>query len=634
MAALLFEIGCEELPASACREAAEQLPRLAREKLGQEPDELFVGPRRLAFLIRDFDPEPPKEWTKGPPVSIAFDEHGEPTKAAIGFARRQGIPEDLVKDVLGVREGFVGIEVEAAPLHWRLEAVVRGLSFGKSMTWPGAPMRFSRPLRWLVALIDEASLALKLDGLVAGTLSQGHRFIAPAPEIAVPTAEAYAETLRASGVEPSAAERRRLIVEGLDALGSWRDPLGKLDEVVFLVEHPLVLEGSYDERYLALPERVVTSAMQSHQRYFPLQGARFAFVANAGEPDLVRAGNERVLEGRLEDASFTFERDVARGIDALAGELGSITFLAGAGSFAEKSERLVELVRRLGGGEEALQAARLAKADQAAELVREFPELEGHIGAEYARLAGYPRDVCAAIEEQYLPEAAGGPLPATRAGKLLAAADKLDNLQVAFELGRRPTGSRDPFGLRRAAIGLCRLAIEGGVAIDLELLPSEAADFVEERLEGVLGLPVEIVRAVRGSSLRELGTLARLAQALVALGEEELGKLDTAYDRAERIAGKHEGVPALDAALLSEPAERDLADLVAELCPQIASALDRGELVEALHAGARLADPLERFFTDVLVMTDDERVRANRLRLLLDARDALRQLADFSKLAL
>jgi glycyl-tRNA synthetase beta chain len=634
MPALLLEIGCEELPASACREAEEQLPRLAREKLGRDPDEVLVGPRRLAILIRDFDPEPPRAWVPGPPVAIAFDRQGRPTRAAIGFGRRHGIAEDDLRQALVRRGDVVGVEVEAESLESRLAAVVRGLAFGKSMTWPGAPMRFSRPLRWLVALLGDVPLAVALDGIAAGASSQGHRFIAPSASVVIPTAEAYADTLRANGVEPSAQERRRLIVEGLDALGSWRDPLGKLEEVVHLVEHPTVLEGAYDERYLALPERVVTTAMQSHQRYFPLQGARFAFVANAGQPDLVRAGNERVLEGRLEDASFTFERDVARGIDALADELASITFLAGAGSFAEKSERLVELVRRLGGDTDALEAARLAKADQAAELVREFPELEGHIGAEYARLAGYPDTVCAAIEEQYLPDAAGGPLPATRAGKLVAAADKLDNLKVAFELGRRPSGSRDPFGLRRAAIGLCRLALEGGVEIDLELLPADAAAFVEERLEGVLGVPVEVVRAVRGSSVRELGTLARLAQALAALGAEELGKLHTSYDRAERLAGRHEGVPPVEAELLFEPAERELADLVAELRPQIASALAEGRLEQALSAGTMLADPLERFFTDVLVMTDDERVRSNRLRLLLDARDTLRQLADFGQLAL
>jgi glycyl-tRNA synthetase beta chain len=637
MPTLLFEIGCEELPAGACREAEEQLPELCAVGLLARPRELFIGPRRLAFLV-DMEES---SWDApvsvyGPPAAIAFDADGVPTKAGEGFARNQGVSVEQLRtaDVGGKSLVYVRKERESfrEALPGILEGICDGLRFANSMTWPPGTARFSRPVRSLLALLDDVLITFEWAGIVSGKTSSAHRFIAPSPSVVIPAAEAYADTLRASGVEPSARERRRLIVAGLDALGAWRDPLGKLEEVVHLVEHPMVLEGSYDRRYLALPERVVTSAMQSHQRYFPLDGARFAFVANAGEPDLVRAGNERVLEGRLEDASFTFERDVARGIEALAGELGSITFLAGAGSFAEKSERLAALVEKLGGDEHALEAARLAKADQAAELVREFPELEGHIGAEYARLAGKPEEVCEAIEDQYLPDSAGGPLPRSQAGKVVAAADKLDNLTVAFDLGRRPSGSRDPFGLRRAAIGLCRIAIEGGVEIDLGLLPPEAADFVEERLEGVLGLPVEVVRAVRGSSLRELGTLARLAQSLAALGEEELDKLHTAYTRAERIAGKHEGVEPVDPELLSEPAERDLAALVAELAPQIAAALGRAQLDEALHAGTRLADPLERFFTDVLVMTDDERLRANRLRLLLDARDTLRQLADFSLL--
>src|SRR5207253_8764648 len=220
------------------------------------------------------------------------------------------------------------------------------------------------------------------------------------------------------------------------------------------------------------------------------------------------------VAGRLDDASFTFERDVASGIERLAERLGGITFFAGAGSFADKSERLRDLVGKLGGGEASLEAARLAKADQASELVREFPDLEGHIGAEYARLAGYPEAVCAAIEEQYLPDSAGGPLPETEAGKVVAAADKLDTLTVAFSLGHRPTGSRDPYGLRRAAIGLARLAVEGGLRIEGAMLEQDVRDFVEERLEGLLDVPVEFVRAARAGAADHLGAVAEPARFL------------------------------------------------------------------------------------------------------------------------
>src|SRR5205085_2615285 len=262
------------------------------------------------------------------------------------------------------------------PLVERMRQIVHGLAFTKSMRWDESGHRFARPIRWACEKLDEETLWG--DGTTFG-----RRFFAD--EVEVPSAQAYEETLRGAGVEPVAAERERLIREGLDALGEWSDPAGVLREVIHLVEWPLVLEGRFDERYLALPERVIQAPMQADQRYFPLGRNRFAIVANGGDPEVVRAGHENVLESRLEDASFTFERDVQRGIDALAEELGSITFFAGAGSFADKTERLLELVERLGGGDASREAARLAKADQAAELVRALPDLEGYIGAEYAR---------------------------------------------------------------------------------------------------------------------------------------------------------------------------------------------------------------------------------------------------------
>jgi glycyl-tRNA synthetase beta chain len=635
---LLLEIGCEELPASACREAEQQLPELAARFFGKQPDELYVTPRRLAVLLRDLPAESPDEWVKGPPEEMR-------DKAAAGFARRHG----LEADQLEARDGLLWARLpgkplrEVAPQHAR--SIVDALAFSKSMRWNGDGIRFARPVRWMLLLLDADA--------VDGSRSYGHRF--SHGEIEIPHADAYADTLRAAGVEPDPEERRRAIVAGLDALGEWRDPAGKLDEVVYMVEHATVLEGRFDDRLLSLPEIVIVTAMQAHQRYFPLGGARFAFVAGGGDPDVVRAGHERVLENRLEDASFTFERDVKSGIDELAKEIASITFAAGAGSYADKAERLVRLVDALGGGEASREAARLAKADQAAELVREFPELEGSIGGEYARLAGYPEAVSAAIEEHYLPDAAGGPLPQTEAGRLLAAADKIDNLTVAFALGRRPTGSRDPFGLRRAAIGLCRLALEAGLRIDVpelvalderllreqgahlkaeESVASDVADFVAERLEGLLELPVELVRAARGSRLTELGAVAGLARALAALDPGRLETLHTAYTRSERLAGKagDDVAQALDRGLLVEEAEREVADALERVEAEVGARLEAKEFEPALEAAAGIGPPLDRFFEDVLVMAEDRAVRANRLRLLLDVRDTLGTLGDFNEI--
>lgn len=613
MPSLLLEIGCEELPAGACREAETQLPELARAHIGTAPSQLFVGPRRLAFLIDDLPERTADEWVKGPPENLR-------DRAAAGFAKKHGV----AVDELELRDGFLGVTVPGRELRevlpHQIDRIVRGFSFTKSMRWDESGLRFARPVRWVLAKLDAET--------ILGETSFGHRFIRGTVEI--PTASAYADALRGADVEPVADERRRLIVEGLDAIGGWSDPGGKLAEVVHLVEKPMVLESRFDERFLQLPERVIVTTMQSHQRYFPIEGNRFALVANGGDPDVVAPGHTQVLEARLEDASFTFERDVAAGIDHLAERLAAITFFAGAGSFAEKAERVGKLVERLGGGDASLEASRLAKADQASELVREFPELEGYIGAEYARLAGYPDAVTKAIEEQYLPDASGGPLPQTEPGKVLAAADKLDTLRVAFELGHKPSGSRDPYGLRRAAIGLVRLALEGGLMIDRELLPEELREFVEERLESLLDVPVEYVRAARASNVPDLGDLARRAEELYRERESpEFEGVYTAYDRAHSLAGKAQAEAAgqLDRGLLVEDAEKELAEVLAKV------AIDgNGDLKAALQSAAELAPVMERFFDEVLVMAEDEAVRANRLRLLLDVRDTLGALGDFSQI--
>jgi glycyl-tRNA synthetase beta chain len=614
---LLFEVGCEELPAGSVYEAEAQLPALVERLLGVAPERVFVGPRRLAVVVAGLEEETGDEWVKGPPVALR-------EQAAAGFAKRHGV---VVED-LEERDGFLGVTVRGQALDsvlpGRLAEIVRGLRFGKTMRWDDSGLRFPRPVRWTCARLGDTAV----DG--HGTTTHGHRFTHG--EIDLQSAESYEQTLRAADVEPDAAERERQIREGLNALGDWSDPLGKLREVVHLIEKVVVLEGTFDERFLSLPMRVIETAMQSHQRYFPLGGNRFAVVANGGEPDTVRAGNETVLEGRLDDATFTLERDVAVGIEGLAKRLDSIVYFAGAGTFADKTKRLRKLVDRLAGGEASREAARLAKADQAAELVREFPELEGYIGAEYARLAGFPEAVSAAIGEQYLPDSAGGPLPTTEPGRVLAAADKIDALTVSFELGHRPTGSRDPYGLRRAAIGLCRLATEGGLTVPRDLLADEVAEFVEERFEGLVDVPVEFVRAARAASVRDLGSVSRLAQALAALPDERLEPIHTAYIRASRLAEKEEAAAKLDPKLLTEPGEQEVAKALAEIEPEIAAALETGDFEAAVEAGAKLGPVLHRFFEEVLVMAEDASIRRNRLRLLLDVRDTLRALGDLGQI--
>jgi glycyl-tRNA synthetase beta chain len=632
--ALLFEIGCEELPAAACREA---LQRMGESWLPVLGGQVYASPRRLVLLSQEAPEREPDQWIQGPPERLR-------DKAAEGFARKQGVSVDDLE----VRDGHLGVVVAGRPLvealSERLHELLRGLAFSKSMRWDGEGVRFARPVRWLCAKLDDDTVP----GFGGSTF--GHRFISG--ELEISHARDYFEQVRAAGVEPDQERRFEAITHGLREKGLENPNERVLGEVVYLVESPVVLEGTFDERFLQLPARVIVTAMESHQRYFPLGGNRFAFVANGGDPETVVAGNENVLEGRLEDASFTFERDVAKGIDGLFKELDSITFAAGAGSFAQKSERLVALVEALGGGEASHEAARLAKADQAAELVREFPDLEGHIGAEYARLAGYPEAVCAAIDEQYLPDAADGPLPETEAGRVLAAAEKVDNLTVAFALGRRPTGSRDPLGLRRAAIGLCRLTLEGALELDLRELiardeetlvrqgadlaedPAGAAGFVEERLEGLIGVPVEFLRAARASDVRELGAIARLAQTLAsAASTDEFERAYVAFDRANRLAAKADGAaPKLDSRLATDEAEVALIEALGGVSPRIEAAVQAKDFDAALSAAAELGPPVDRFFDEVLVMAEDSQVRANRLRLLLDVRDAVGAIGDLSQI--
>ena len=643
MATLLFEIGCEELPASACAQAHDQLRDGAERLLGVAPAQILVGPRRLAILVTELPEQTDDEWIKGPPVNA-----GE--RAADSFAKKRGVPVDQLTE----QGGFLGVAVPGRPfaevVPEQLAELVRSLAFSKSMRWNGGGLRFARPIRWLCAKLDERTVDVPLAGIPTGGVSLGHRFTGD--EVEIETAAVYADRLREVQVEPDAARRAEAITSALREKGlEWPNP-AVLEEVTYLVEWPEVLEGSFDDRFLQLPERVIVTAMESHQRYFPLGGNRFAFVANGGDHGTVREGNERVLEGRLEDASFTFERDVAKGIENLVKELTSITFAAGAGTFADKSIRLQALADALGGGEASREAARLAKADQASELVREFPDLQGHIGAEYARLAGYPEAVCAAMDEHYLPDAAEAPLPQTEGGRVLSAADKTDNLTVAFALEQRPTGSRDPYGLRRAAIGLCRLAVEGGLEIDVQRLvahdvallkeqgteirddASDVSDFVLERLEGLLDLPVEFVRAARRGAATELGAVARLARTLAAsAASENFERAYVAYDRANRLAGRADGAaPSLDPKLATDDAELALITALESASPRIEAAVQARDFEQALAAAAELGPIVDRFFDEVLVMADDSSVRANRLRLLLDVRDAVGALGDLSQI--
>ncbi|MGD9573268.1 MAG: glycine--tRNA ligase subunit beta [Thermoleophilia bacterium] len=689
---LLIEVGCEELPSSACREIVEQAPGLvtaAVAALGLDPaDEVTVSvaPRRFAVIARGLPAglAAASRSVRGPAASAAFGEGGAPTKAAEGFARGQGVAvADLVVREDGGREFvFAELTTEGRPVDELVPEIaarlVDGLRFSKTMRWgDGTGLRFSRPVRWIVSKLDERTIPFTLYGLTAGDVSQGHRFLGGPAIIGSPGD--YAPALEAAGVVADHEARRAAIVAGLDAAaavagGSWRDPGGKMEEVVFLVERPSVITGAFDERHLGLPSRVLVTAMQGHQRYFPLEdgdgGLLPAFLAvSNGDPahaDVITRGNEGVLDARLQDAEFSFGKDLEAGLEDLDSRLDAIVFHAKLGTMAQKRDRLVEgvddIANAVGAAGDARadagRAARLAKVDQGAVLVAEFSELEGYVAAEYARRAGIAEAVATAVEEQYLPEGPDSPLPATPAGALLAAAERVDNLAGAFAVDEAPTGSKDPYGLRRAALGLVRISLDQGwdadpcelvgraharleaQGADLILGRQETVDAVEaflgDRFVHVLGLEgvgAEAAWAAIGAGLGGPAITARWARAIDAHRDDEGFRAAwTASTRLGRLARKGPDEDAPQAPPDGDPGEEALRAAVAEALPGIDAARAAGDLAAALPPAAGLAAAVDRFFTDVLVNAEDPAVRARRYGLVRLAAGALFRVADFERI--
>ncbi len=565
------------------------------------------------------------------------------------------------------------------------------------MRWDRRPegadeyLRFARPIRWLAGKLDDATLATTFYGLDVGDVSQGHRVLG-AP-VAIAAADRYEALLAEQKVVVDQEERRRRIVAGLEeraaALGArWEDPGDVLEEAVYLAEWPSVQQGRFDERHLRLPAPVLVTAMQSHQRYFPVRAADgglapvFLYVSNAdpAAAELITRGNERVLEGRLDDAEFAYDRDLAEGVDAMAARLGEVVFHEKLGTLADKARRLEGLVAGLAAGvrrggeagdvsgdghgvpvEHFVRAAGLAKADLVSQVVIEFPTLQGTMGELYARHAGLPEAVARAVGEHYLPLSATAPGPATLAGAVLAVAEKADNIAGAWVAGQKPSGSRDPYGLRRAAMGIVRIALEHGLRVALPGLLAAALDqyeaqgaielahtehralvaemtaFVWERLEALLldeGLPYPIVEAALGAAAADVPAKAARARAFADLsGSAAFDDVVVAYNRCFSIASKG-GAPAhpVDPARFTAQIEGELAAALAAAAGPVRAALAGLDIETAVAAAAPLRAPVDRYFDDVLVMDPDPAVRANRLAQLAAVVALLVEIGDLSRL--
>ena len=676
---LLFEIGTEEIPAHVMPHLLEDLAQLAEtmlkeHRLSYEKVRTLGTPRRAALIVTGLAErqEDINTETRGPSVAIAFDADGNPTKAGAGFARGQGVdPSALIQ-----RDGYVYASVHesgaatAELLTLLLPDLVRAIPLPNSMRWGDLDFRFIRPIRWFVALYGTEIVPFTLAGVTSGNHSRGHRTLAPA-DFVITSAADYEAACEKAYIIVDPERRRAMICEQITETakacgGTAEITPDLLEEVLYLVEYPTALSGSFEEKYLALPAEAVITPMRDHQRYFPVKAAdgsllpAFITVRNGGKAhlDVVAHGNERVLRARLADAQFFFDEDRKKSLAEHREKLKTVVFQRGLGSMYEKTERLMALttaiVEEMAAGDaddaalaDARRAAELSKADLVTGMVTEFTELQGIMGREYALLDGESPAVARAIDEQYMPRFAGDELPQTPLGVALSVADKIDNIVGTFSQGRIPTGSQDPFGLRRQALGLVLMLIEQESTMLLSDLVDEAcdlydleefrdkmqvyvADFIRLRLKNVLserGVRYDVQEAVLGDVDLVADVPVRAAYVERLLASEGGEALVQSFVRVGNIARSVTG-GTVDPALFKAEEEGAL------LSAYQAAAAARAEGEDTLPAEQALGRAIDTFFDTVMVMDKDARVKENRLSLLKMIDDDLLETADYSKIVL
>lgn len=678
----LFELGSEELPPKALKNLGQSLLEgvergLRDAGLPYGSARFYAAPRRLAVHIKDLAPRQPDRVVSvdGPPVKAAFDAAGQPTPAALGFAKKNGVEIgalDRSGEKLRFHREIAGQEATAL-LPGIVEAALLALPIDKRMRWGASRVEFVRPVHWLLLLLGDQVVPASLLGLTADRISYGHRFHHPAA-ITLAHAGDYEAALRQGWVVADFAARQAIIRDQVTALaaregGQALMPDELLDEVTALVEFPVPLVCSFEERFLAVPQEALISTMQDNQKYFCLVDAngklinRFITVANiqSPAPEKIIAGNEKVVRPRLTDAEFFFKQDKKVRLESRNERLRTVVFQAELGTVFEKAERVAALAERIasrigGSVEHARRAGILSKADLASEIVGEFPVLQGIAGFHYATHDGEAVEVAAALNEQYQPRFAGDELPASKTGQAVAIADKIDTLVGIFGIGQPPTGSRDPFGLRRAAIGLLRTAISKQLPLELPVLIAEAARLLQGRLsnanvetevfefllgryramyeeQGIAPDVIQAVQVCRPPVAADFDQRVKAVQHFRSLPES--ASLAAANKRVSNILVKEaQGslTGAVNTALLQEPAESALAEALSGISQQLAPLFESGDYTAALTLLASLRDPVDQFFDNVMVMADDAAVRTNRLNLLWQLRQLFLRIADVSQL--
>ena len=678
---LLFEIGAEEIPAGFMPNILGQLKQLAETKLNDahlpfESIATYGTPRRLALIVKGLADTSAEisERHKGPSASIAYDADGNATKAAIGFARGKGLDvADLV-----VEEGYIYAETKTAGVPAKdividmLPQLITGLNFPKSMHWGNLDAKFVRPVRWLVALLDEEVIPVEFATVKSGNVTRGHRFLG-ADEITIKNAASYVDTLKENFVMVDQDARRELISKQLHDIAVsknasivWDDDL--LEEINYLVEWPTALCGGFEESYLALPDAAIITPMKDHQRYFPLvdQDGKllpmFLTVRNGSDHsiEVVQAGNERVLRARLDDAKFFFNEDRKKPLIDRQDGLTKIVFQEGLGNLADKTERLLTLGRVFSEECELHEDARvvlerateLAKTDLTTGMVTEFTELQGVMGKEYALLDGESPEVAEAIFEQYLPRFAGDVLPQTEAGKVLSIIDKIDNIVATFSRGLIPTGSQDPYALRRQTIGILNILLNSEWNISLrpiivesmnllnvpadkqdELL-GQVEEFITLRLKNIFldrEVPHHVIDLLLSNNELSVADAEGLVKALLANRIDENVELVQAFTRMYNLV-KDVTYTGVDESLFREEAERALYEAATKASEASIDAWDKNDYDAVVAVPATLVPVINKFFEDVMVMDKDEAIKANRLQLVRLAYSVMAIIGDISAL--
>jgi glycyl-tRNA synthetase beta chain len=683
---IFLEIGTEEIPAGFLPKAMADMERLIRKELASARLEFgeiktFATPRRLALAVSDVDEEQPTLHVEamGPAKKIAYDAEGQPTKAAIGFARGQGVEVADLKLVETEKGEYLFAEKEEAGrptselLIEILPRLISGIPFKKSMRWKDLDVRFARPMHWIVALYDGQVVPFGFGNLTSGNASRGHRFMAP-QKFAVAGMADWLEQCRKHFVmadqnERKAAIRSQVEETGRAAGGTTALDESLLDEVTYLVEDPSPLCGSFEEKYLQLPRELLVTSMREHQRYFTIEDQagkllnRFITVANtrAEDPGVVIKGNERVIRARLSDAMFFWEEDQKQSLADNLEALKQVIYQAKLGSSFEKVERFTAIAVGLADQFEpaacelAARAAMLCKCDLETKMVYEFPELQGIMGREYARIEGEDPRVYTAIYEHYLPTEAGGVLPSDSVGAFISIADKIDTICGCFGVGLIPTGSADPYALRRSAIGILNIILDRGYEINIPDLvgqslgllgsklsrpahevESEVVEFIRLRLVNMLtgsGFAADVVEAVLAARFDEPADAVARVEALAGLkAAADFEPLAVAFKRVGNIIKGGVDVE-VDEDLFEAECEKLLLQAVKTARRTVDGQVAAGDYAAALQTVAGLRAPVDAFFDGVMVMAEDEQIKTNRLALLTRVAGLFADIADFTRIA-